>query len=81
MRQSRQCLLSSVCEEPQNHTLQSFSSPRIDSVYVVGGSRRQVSSTKGFVRPEHLLEGKVSEETAEVLHVWTQVAVQKFKLL
>lgn len=45
----------------------------IDNVCFLGGSRRQVNNTpqKGFVRPEHLLEGKVSWG----LEVWVYVCV------
>ncbi len=45
-----------------NKTWWRLSSYRIDHVCFLGGSHRQVNGTpqKGFVRPEQLLEGKVS---------------------
>lgn len=54
------CFSSSVCLPPRTHR-ETHPTGLIVCVFL-GGSRQQVNGTpqKGFVRPEQLLEGKVS---------------------
>lgn len=76
-------LFPSGCADLHTHSKAAcrLSPCRIDHVCFLGGSRRQVNGTpqKGFVRPEELLEGKVSRVPSTVA-VWDRAASETSSL-